>query len=68
MKKKKVKIIPQKYVYQGSPYNAYKNTRKNKLNEMNKDNNTKKGMRSLSKNVYQGSKINENKGLEEINM
>ena len=25
-------------------------------------------MRSLSKNVYQGSKKNENKGLEEINM
>ena len=25
-------------------------------------------MRSLSKNVYQGSQKNENKGLEEINM
>ena len=28
--KNTVKIDPQKYVYQGSPYNAYKNKKKNK--------------------------------------
>ena len=31
----------QKYVYQGAPYNAYKNTRQNNFNEINKDNNQK---------------------------
>ena len=31
----------QKYVYQGGHYNAYKNTRQNNFNEINKDNNQK---------------------------
>ena len=45
-KKTPAKIDSQKYVYQGSPYNAYKNTRKNKLNEKNKDKNKKRPNRA----------------------
>ena len=63
-KKKKGKLEPQKYVYlrntfiRGPPYNAYKNTRKNKLNEINKDNNKKKkGKIEPQKYVYLGSPL-----------
>ena len=42
----------------GPHYNAYKNTRKNKLNEIIKDDNTKKGKMEPQKYVYQGSPLN----------
>ena len=41
----------------GPPYNAYKNTEKYKLNEINKDNIKKKGKIEPQKYVYQGSPL-----------